>query len=186
LRALLEAAERAGAGPAVRHAALRYLETGQQPDAGWPLPASGLKARRRHPMSFPCFETLIDLAIAEERPGEVLRWYDQAGVKRLRGWGATEREDRIAQAIAKTYPERALTIWKALAEIQIRQTNPRAYEGAARFLRQVQQLLESLGRTQEWKTYGLELRGTHGRKRRFIEILDRLDKAGKRIVEQGA
>lgn len=192
LQALLAAAEAAGVGPAVRAAALRYLETGQrpspagEPDAGWPLPASGLAARKRHPTSFPCFETLIDQAIADHRPEEVLRWYDQAGVRRLRGWGGAEREDRIAGAIAKTHPERALEIWKALAELQIGQTNPRAYESAVHFLRKVRRLLEGLGRSQEWTAYELELRRDHGRKRQFLELLDRQEKAGRPLLAPGS
>ena len=95
---LQKAAERAGVWPAVRAAAMHYLETGELPQATkrvakgqtippWPLPDSGVQettARRQTPA--PMIETLIDIAIAEKRPDEVIRWYDQRK-PRSAAWG---------------------------------------------------------------------------------------------------
>lgn len=124
---------------------------------------------------------LIDIAIAEKKPEEVLRWHDQAtsqatGVR----WPGYD-SNRVAEAVAEAYPERALEIWKKMAEAQIAQVQPKAYEVAADYLRKVHKVLERLGREKEWKALLAQIRDTHRRKRRLLEILDRLD--GRRIID---
>jgi uncharacterized Zn finger protein len=88
-QALEKAAKRAGFGPEVRVAAMQYLETGTRPQLStqlWPLPESGLQAATRHfQVEPPMTNALIDIAIAEKRPDEVLRWYDRRK-PRSRGW----------------------------------------------------------------------------------------------------
>lgn len=185
LQALLGAAERAGIGPLVRAAAVRYLETGEVPQDGtWPLPPSGLapRPRRPHPRSFPQVPILIALAIAEKRPDDVLGWYDTPGKRIAASWGAPVSESQIAEAVVATHPERALDIWKRLAEAEIAIAKPRSYEVAAGFLRKVKRLLEQRDRAGEWTAYATTLRHTHLRKRRFLEILDGLAKGGRRIL----
>ena len=189
---LQKAAERAEVWPAVRAAAMHYLETGELPQATkrvakgqtippWPLPDSGVQettARRQTPA--PMIETLIDIAIAEKRPDEVIRWYDQRK-PRSAAWGyGWLDEDRIAQAVVDTHPDRALAIWKKTAESQIALTQTRAYETAAGYLRKVHRVLKKLGREQEWKNYLAELRQSNARKPRLVEILDGL--TGRRII----
>jgi uncharacterized Zn finger protein len=184
-RALEKAAQRAGVGPDVRAAAMRYLETGTRPQPStqlWPLSESELKtATGRHPIQPPMTDVLIDIAIDEKRPDEVLRWYDRRK-PRSRSWdygGFTE--DRIAEAVVETYPERAVAIWKQLAEGQIALTKPKAYEAAADYLRKVGRVLKQQGKEQDWKSYLTALRRANERKRRLVEILDIL--AGRRIVD---
>ena len=79
------------------------------------------------------------------------------------------------------YPERALAIWKELAEKQIALTKPKAYGVAAGYLRKVQRVLKDLGKEKEWQSYLAELRRTNARKRRLLEILDTL--SGRRIID---
>lgn len=184
-QALQKAAQQAGVWPAVRAAATHYLETGALPlptTPPWPLPKSGLKPRLK-PASIdpPLTDTLIDVAIAEKRPDEVLRWYDQRK-PRSRGWdyGGFD-EDRIAEAVAESYPERAVVIWKQLAEGQIALTKPKAYEVAAGYLRKVHRVLKQLGNEQDWQHYLAALRRANERKRVLVRMLDTL--AGRRIIE---
>jgi uncharacterized Zn finger protein len=181
---LQKATKKAKLWPEVREAALHFLETGRLPpkDGSWPLPASGLprpevaKAHR-----YPDVRTLVDIAIAEKRPREVLRWYDRPRPDRFSwGWGP-DGEDKIAGALADECPDRAIGIWKRLAEKQISLTQPKAYEQAGRYLRKVGGLLDRLEMQEEWKSYLGQLRTTHARKRRFMEVLDGL--SGRRIVE---
>lgn len=194
-QALQKAAQRAEVWPAVRSAAMHYLETGALPQSSarvvgdqtippWPLPDSGLRhaaAPSPSPIHLPMTDPLIDIAIAEKRPDEVLRWYDQRK-PRSRGWdnGGFD-EDRIAEAVVGTYPDRALVIWKRLAADQIALTKPKAYEAAADYLRKVHRVLTELGKEQDWRGYLATLRRVNDRKRRLVEILDTL--AGRRIVE---
>ena len=79
------------------------------------------------------------------------------------------------------YPERALAIWKRLAEEEIAQTKPKAYIIAAGYLRKVQLTLKNLGKEKEWQSYLAELRRTNARKKRLLEILDTL--SGRRVID---
>jgi len=180
-----KAAEKAKAWPEVRAAALLYLEIDKLPqsDPTWPLPETGVKEDRDIRKSeFPMIDVLIDIAIEEKRPDEVLRWYDQRRSKKqlFLGWDGYQ-EDQVAEAVADHYPDRALTIWKNVAEKQIALTKPKAYEAAAVYLRKVHSLLKKLKREEEWKNYLLKLRQANARKTKLIEILSRLE--GRRIVE---
>jgi uncharacterized Zn finger protein len=174
-----KASERAKVWPAVRSAALLYLETGKLPQTNpsWPLPEAGVTEKAEIRKSdFPITTVLIDIAIAEKRPEEVLRWYDNRKSKKDDFWSwHGYREDHIAGAIADQYPDRALTLWKGLAEREIAQTKPSAYETASGYLRKVREWLKKLKREPEWKDYLSKLRQANLRKRNFIEILDRLD-----------
>ncbi|MDH5194775.1 MAG: SWIM zinc finger family protein [Nitrospira sp.] len=184
-QALEKAAQRAGVGPAVRAAAMRYLETGTRPEAStqlWPLPESELKpVSGRQPIHPPLIDVLIDIAMAEKQPDEVIRWYDRRK-PRLQGWNSGWFiEDRIADAVVDTYPERAVTIWKQLAEEQIVLTKPKAYEVAAGYLRKVGRVLKQQGKERDWQDYLSTIRRAHERKRRLVEVLNIL--AGSRIVD---
>ena len=183
---LHKAAGQAGVWPAVREATLRYLETGvipeDQGDPPWLLPETGVRETpetgRWH---FPLTRILIDIAIAEKRPDEVIRWYDQSGAGSVNWRWIWFQEDKIAEAIADSYPDRALAIWKRLAEGQIAQTKPSAYETAAGYLRNLHRLLHKSGREQEWHTYLAEIRQANARKKRLLEILDTL--AGRPVID---
>ena len=169
------------------------METGERPAAlnradksrdatAWPLPATGVpEVEPRVQMPPPMTATLIDIAIAEQRPADVLRWYDQhrPGPGRFM-WGGMA-DDRIAEAVADTYPDRAITIWKKLAETEIARTQPSAYEIAVRHLHKVQEVCQRLDRGAEWQGYLTGLRQTHARKRRLMEMLDGLER-GRRIL----
>ncbi|MDI6809696.1 MAG: SWIM zinc finger family protein [Candidatus Eisenbacteria bacterium] len=180
-----KAAEKAKWWPEIRAAALLYLETGKLPqsDPKWPLPETGMKEDRETRKSeFPMTGVLIDIAIEEKRPDDVLRWYDhRKSKKRVYWWGEGYQEDQVAEAVADQYPDRAIAIWKNVAEKQISLTKPKAYEAAAVYLRKVHGLLKKLKREEEWKDYLLQLRQANARKPKLIEILSRLE--GRQIIE---
>lgn len=195
LRALEKAAERAGVGREVRAAGLHYLETGQLPQRvvrsvggtnipAWPLPETGIppagsqdeaQPLRRHPLPFPQVGLLIELAISEGQPAEVLRWYDRRSTIRH----APINDDSVADAVARDYPERAAAIWQGLAEARIAQTSPAAYEEAALFLRKLRRVWAEHGKAAEWRGYVEELRAANKRKRRLVETLDALLRAAE-------
>ena len=182
LRTLEAAAAQAGVGPAVRAAALYYLESGQLPQRvarsvgetnipAWPLPETGISPiEQRYQLQFPQLGILINLAISEGQPAEVLRWYDRRSSVRY----AQIDADTVADAIAGTYPERAAAIWQELAEANIAQTKPAAYEEAALYLCKLRRVWTEYGKAAEWRSYVEELRAANKRKRRLIETLDAL------------
>ena len=123
-----------------------YLEKGKLPqtDSSWPLPEAGVteKAEIRK-RDFPMASELVDIAIAEKRIDDVLRWHDYQKSKKKGIWGWDNHQDEsVAEAVADRYPDRALAIWKNLAERQIALTKPNAYETAAGYLRKVRELLK--------------------------------------------
>ncbi len=125
---------------------------------------------------------LIDIAIEEKRPDDALKWYDHKKLKKEVFWfGESYQDDQVAEAVADHYPDRAIDIWKSIADRQIALTKPKAYEEAARYLRKAQSLLKKLKREEEWRDYLLKLRQANARKPKLIEILVRLE--GRRIVE---
>lgn len=119
----------------------------------------------------PDFTTLIDLAIAEKKPAEVLKWYDLQR-KTQRGYGYNA--DSVAAAVRNFAPERAIALWKGLAEAQIALTKPRAYVEAAGFLRKMGKLMRERNQATQWDAYIQSLRHDHRRKSRLMEVLDGL------------
>mgnify|MGYP007071054694 CR=1 FL=1 len=166
----------------MRPAALYYLESGQLPQRvarsvgetnipAWPLPETGISPiEQRYQLQFPQLGILINLAISEGQPAEVLRWYDRRSSVRY----AQIDADTVADAIAGTYPERAAAIWQELAEANIAQTKPAAYGEAALYLRKLRRVWTEHGKAAEWRSYVEELRAANKRKRRLIETLDAL------------
>jgi len=170
--------------PKTKPSVFKYLETGKFSRAGssWPLPETGVpETRRRRPQQFPLTQTLIDIAIAEKRPDDVVRWYDQRKSQKAGGWVSEFQEDKIAGAVADRYPEKAIDIWKRLAANLIAQVKPKAYEKAAIYLGKIQRILKKQKREKEWVNYLSRIRQEHARKRKLLEILDSLD--GKRILD---
>ena len=166
----------------VRESLLCYLEKGELPwkQKGWPLPESGLDrpdANRRN--RFPLVDTLIGIAIAEKKPDQVLRWYDQRPKDRF-GWYGVD-EDTIATAVQTHAPDRAVAMWKNKAEQLIAQVKPSAYQDAAKYLRKAGAVMTLEKKAAEWEHYLKALRTVHARKRRLMEILDGLE--GKPIIK---
>jgi uncharacterized Zn finger protein len=149
----------------------------------WPLPElpSELRqdeARAAFRPAGPHFNVLLDLALEEQRPEDILRWYDawRGDDQRRSGRsGGTGYEARVADAVARTHPDRAAELYRNIIETSVAQTSPSAYEAALPYLRKLRALLDKLGRSEEWGSYLARLRETERRKRRFMEVLDRLE-----------
>ncbi|MBM4301157.1 MAG: SWIM zinc finger domain-containing protein [Deltaproteobacteria bacterium] len=169
--------------PQVRESLLRYLEKGELPwtQKGWPLPESGLaRPDTDQRIRFPLVGNLIDIAILEKKPDQVLKWYDQRPKGHFRWLGADE--DTIATAVQGHAPDRAVAIWKNKAERLIAQVKPSAYQEAVKFLRKAGDVMSKQNKQAQWDQYLRSLRDAHARKRRLIEILDGLE--GKPIINK--
>lgn len=162
----------------VRLALLAFLEDGGPPwcAAGWPLPPSGLEppaAARPSRSGTAQLDVLVDLAIAEDRPADVLRWYD-ACVADGRGRFPVS-PDRVASAVADHAPAHAVAIWQSHAEDLIARKAPATYREAVRVLARAAALMQREGREEQWQEYLSGLRRQHFRKRRFLAILEGRD-----------
>jgi len=170
------AGDKTGVWSQVRESLLRYLEKGDLPwkQKGWPLPESGLDrpdADRRN--QFPLISDLVNIAILEKKPDQVLKWYDQRPQGHFGRLGVDE--DAIATAVQAHAPDRAVAIWKNKAERLIAQVNPRAYQEAAKYLHKAKEVMSKQNKQAQWDHYLRSLRDAHARKRRLLEILDGLE-----------
>ena len=193
--ALCKTARESGVGEGVEAWCRHYLQTGRRPRSGrkrksdpemdWPLPVPEVEMPApRGDNEAPMVDVLVRLAIAEAKPNDVVKWYDHESGTRGAPWMYDESlEDDVAEAIASTHPERAVVIWKDLAETEIARVKPRGYQEAVPYLRQVRDVLTRSGREGEWQGYLAALRQQNRRRPRCIEELDRLEGGGRRIIE---
>jgi uncharacterized Zn finger protein len=178
-----KASDKTKAWHQVRKSLLRYLEKGELPwkQRGWCLPESGLDrpdADKRN--RFPLIGHLINIAILEKKPDQVLKWYDQRPKGHF-GWLGVD-EDAIATAVQAHAPDRAVAIWKNKTERLIAQVKPSAYQEAAKFLRKAEEVMSKQNQQAQWHQYLCSLREAHARKRCLLEILDGLE--GKPIINK--
>ena len=191
------ACQNAGVWPEVRKRILNFLETGVPPDGEaqtkgkkgsdiWPLPQTGISKRsNRFTRHFPVDEELIDVAIYERMPAEVLRLYDHylaKGVEKRYGFDwRSPVELKVARAIFRDFPDRAIPIWKRVVEEEIAITNARAYEVAVSHISEFGKLMGEVGRMPEWVSYVSQLREDNKKRPRFLSTLDRINR--KKIMD---
>ena len=103
----------------------------------------------------------------------------RADQKQMRGalpWlGFDNYADRVAEAVAKTHPDRALEIYRQRVNDTLTRAHVSAYEAVAAYLRKMRPILKSLHREDEWKQSVADIRLRYRNRPRFMEILDRLD-----------
>jgi uncharacterized Zn finger protein len=129
----------------------------------------------------PFFEVLIDIAIAERRPDEVIAWYDRfLGSRHGRGM-YYRPDDKVADAVAEQFPDRALGIWKEKAERLAEEARPKSYEASVGYLKKIRAVLKNQGREDAWEEYLAKMREVHARKKRFLEMLMVME--GKKILK---
>ena len=197
LRELTGRARRAGCEEMVMKGAMTFLETGRRPDrmkddsaegtagGSWPLPPGPEHRERAGRLAVPTervphYRVLIELAMEEKRPQDVLRWYDEwrevrAGPKG--GWRIVPvvLEEEIAEAVASSHPDRAIDILVETADSVASQTKTRTYPEAGRLLKRAKRVLEENGRSEEWKSILEDFRHNHRRKGRLMEVLDGIE-----------
>jgi len=206
---LVKVAGQAGCEEKVRAAAIGFLETDACPirlaasgkeqrkvrvEPDWPLPvpeylvplmrtpdAPGRTPPRPH------YSVLLEMAIADQRADDVLHWYDKMRADRESAtvywnrYADSSYAERVADAVAKSRPERALEIHQEMLGQQLKHAHISAYESAAATLRKMRPILKALGRESEWKQLLADIRLKHRNRPRFMEILDRLE--GGTILE---
>jgi uncharacterized Zn finger protein len=203
---LLEGAAKADCENSIRGIALNFLETGASPlpspgtvsaknveNAEWPLPMPayllpllGNESRYRSAAG-PHFDVLIDMAIADRRQDDVLRWYDamSAGQKHrgsMSWYGSGGFGDQVAAAVTESHSERSLAIYRQRVDDHLPHASASAYEAVAGYLRKMRPILKALHREVEWDGLLADIRSRYKNRPKFMEILDKLDP--RPIVEQ--
>lgn len=149
----------------------------------WPLPSIGLQPSSRRGLreNSPHAETLVRIAIHEERPDDVVTWYERIGTRR--GLYAADLGDEVAAAVQGANPEVSIGIWRKKAEAWIAQVKPSAYQEAGRYLTRLEGLYRELDRADEWRAYLAGLRTANRRRPRMMEVLDSVEGKRRRILE---
>jgi uncharacterized Zn finger protein len=140
------------------------------------LPRSGvttLKPERR--IKVPAYEILIAIAIDEKNPDDVITWYDRSASEKPACYLAPALVEGVADTIAEKFPERAIVIWKQIAEAYLKEARPKSYELAIGDIRKIKETLKHQDRLPEWEHYLSELKKNHVRKKRFLDMLVILD-----------
>ena len=172
-------AEKLKIWPTIRPLLVDFISEGKLPwdQDTWPFQNRSKAAPPRN-QRHPDVALLIDLAIYENNPAEVLKWYDKKPASGYSGFfssfNAKNQTDAVASAVQDFAPERAISIWKELAEKEIAQTKPEAYQAAGRYLHKIDDVMKNQKMTAEWNDYIQSLRTQHRRKKRLMEILDEL------------
>lgn len=192
---LCKAARKARLGKGVEAWARHFLETGRRPGVGrkrksdpkiaWPLPSPEVEVPNIEAIEAPMTGILTQLAIAEKKPDEVLKWYDYASRKKggLGMYDFLVNPTEVAEAIKSAHPERAIDIWQEAAEEQIARVQTSGYEASVPYLRKMKNALTRAGRKQEWEAYLTSLREQNHRRPRCLEVLDRLKGGRRRIID---
>ena len=196
---LTEAAQKNGVGDAVEEWARHFLVTGQTPpgisgrplrkrkgDPGvpWPLPDPDLPPPSLAQESpAPMTDILIMLAIKENTPDEVLRWYDKRNSGKGVRWWDSSLDIEVADAVAGTHTDRAVAIYKREAESLIDTVTPRGYQAAGPFLRKIKRALNNSGKGELWASYLESLQQANRRRPRCMEVLGRVARGDRPIID---
>jgi uncharacterized Zn finger protein len=192
---LEKAATAAQVWDAIRGPVMTFLETGRRPDCestggkvrapapSWPLPSTGLEHQGAlgRGRNFPVVELLIDIAIKDGRPGDVLKWYRK--VSNPHGFYHDGTGDRVAGAIQKAYPKEALAIWKTLVAGALKFANAGEYTKAGQYLTKIKRLYEHNKQRSEWDMYIEQIRQQNRRRPRMMEVLNALEGGKRRILD---
>jgi uncharacterized Zn finger protein len=206
-RELETAAKQAKCLDPARAAALRFLESGVAPicvsmdgkqrqkitiDPAWPLPLPDylvplMLERQTKRTPRPHYDVLLDMAIKNKRPDDVLRWYEAAtaptkqALSRPHFLGNHFDSDRVAKAVTAAYPQRALEIYRRKLDAHLRQASTTAYETCAACLRNMRPIFKALDQDDHWNELLADVRHNYRNRPRFMEILDRLE--GRTIIQ---
>ncbi|WP_027707350.1 SWIM zinc finger family protein [Zooshikella ganghwensis] len=183
---LQKACEKIDCWDEIRNKIINYLETGQRPDLtaknnrkrDWPLPKPEVlyPQEQKFKTIFPDYDLLISIAIHEKRNDDVVALYlksQQGGNNRVFSRYSHYQKD-VANAVADTHPNIALTIWDQIVESLIAEVNARSYIAAIDYLRKMHVVFKKNDRLKEWEKRIARIRTEHKPKKRLQQELNAL------------
>ncbi len=116
------------------------------------------------------WETLLQVALLE---GEVDQALELLPLVPYHSWRNYREE--VAGAATEKHPERALILYRELAEDAIRLKERSSYRKAAQYFRKAKTIYNRLGKSAEWEGYIYRIKGEYTR---YRALQDELGKAG--------
>lgn len=164
----------------VRPMLLNYAQTGDSvySDANWPLPDTDVRFPKSEYQDFPCWNTLVAIALDEKNLDDAVRHYREAPPNQM------HVSSELAIAVAKTHPDVAVEIWKDEAESLINTVQVSAYREAMHPLSKMEKLLKELDREDDYQAYIAELRKHHKLKRKLMEQLNFQEQRHRKILDE--
>ena len=153
------------------------------PSVAWPLPPTELPigAAKVQWTRFPDRSTLIDIAIAEDRHEDALRWYNAGSGQNGFGYDCTGQ--KVAEAVQESHPDEALAIWKEMVARELVHAKPAAYQTAGGYLKKIKAAYKRTRRTPEWTKYLAGVRDRNARRPRMLDVLNKLEGKRTRILD---
>ena len=81
---------------------------------------------------------------------------------------------RVADAVARELPEKALEVWKAKIQANLSSANENCYQTTCKALEEMRPVMKKLGRMADWSLLVDGLRTEYKRRRNFVAMLDKL------------
>ncbi len=185
---LLHAAMQMHGEAEVAAAVEKFLETGVYPAAikktragkkltaveaaAWPVPVYPGGQGTRLARTSRRYDLLCAWAMEDGRAADALRWYEKYERQEPPKHFIASAE--VAEAVLGHAPDEALRIYRRQAEHEMEVT--RRYPEAARLLRRIRQILETLGREATWAALLADIRERHRRKPRLMRELNSLER----------
>ncbi len=148
-------AERLGAWPEQRERALAEVERLAQKPKGWPRP----------PNTLPDQSLRVEIALWEE---DLAAGWEAA----RQGYCQQDTKARLAERLEKPYPAQALALYLPMIPEQAALGKNDAYARAVEMIGIVGELLQNLGRADEFRGLLAGWRGAFKAKRNFMKLLD--------------
>ncbi len=169
---------------AVREALLAYLESGKAAlleGKKWPLPQTGTRPPFKQENAG---RALLEIALEEKRAKDVWTLYERMELRARETASVSkyaclcspysELAWRVADAIARELPEKALEVWKVKIQANLPSANENCYQTICRALEKMRPVMRKLGRMADWLRLVEGLRTEYKRRRNFVAMLDKL------------
>jgi len=155
------------------------------PNESWPIQLPEAPPRsNQYASKGPTFDTLIDIALSENKPHDIIKWYDlKQSQKNRSSFYSSVSNTQIAEAVKSLYPERAIQIWKGIAQANIDQASPRGYDAAEPFLKKIKSLMKTHKMDTQWNTLMATLCEQNKRRPRCMAVLHRVELGEKPIFK---
>jgi uncharacterized Zn finger protein len=163
-----DTAEMLSLWPKLRKPLIDYAEKRTLPwkHADWPFPDYSNESMKSAMIGHND-TTRVGIALFEENAQDALEWLDKLTLSRSPDTESTFKS--VALLVHTQFPERALAIWKLLAENSFKDSP--SYPRSARYMQEIKSLMFTMNLQEKWRDYLENVRKEHWRRRNLMQVL---------------